>query len=168
MVTDWDAEVSSIDQAPSVGGVFYLPPVIHYSEKGRSRSLAYLIFNRVGLGQGFRGHCFATDGVDSRKSGFLPYRWGLTYSEMMMSTCWPWAPHSHPLPVQTCTPEANNSNMMGWRDYRLYAQMFVHQYSQEWCDFGARGDRYADSFKNSVIATEVHRQLCLELGEAVP
>jgi hypothetical protein len=49
-----------------------------------------------------------------------------------------------------------------------YAPLFVHQYSQSWFDFRNKRDRYTNYFQNSVIATEVHRQFCLELATRYP
>jgi hypothetical protein len=46
--------------------------------------------------------------------------------------------------------------------------LFIHQYSQAWCDFRGKRDRYADYFQNSVTATEVHRRFCIELGKTFP
>jgi hypothetical protein len=46
--------------------------------------------------------------------------------------------------------------------------LFVHQYSQAWFDFRGKRDRYTDYFQNSVIATEVHRRFCIELGKRFP
>jgi hypothetical protein len=44
----------------------------------------------------------------------------------------------------------------------------VHQYSQAWFDFRGKQDDYVDYFKNSTIATEVHRRFCLELAKEFP
>ena len=44
----------------------------------------------------------------------------------------------------------------------------MHQYSQAWFDFRGKRDRYADYFQNSVIATDVHRRFCVELGKQFP
>jgi hypothetical protein len=49
-----------------------------------------------------------------------------------------------------------------------FAPLFVHQYSQAWFDFRGRRDKFADYFQNSVIATDVHRRFCLELGKQYP
>ena len=49
-----------------------------------------------------------------------------------------------------------------------FAPLFVHQYSQAWFDFRGKRDKYADYFQNSVIATEVHRLFCIELGKQFP
>jgi len=56
----------------------------------------------------------------------------------------------------------------GMRYIGSFAPLFVHQYSQAWFDFRGKRDKYADYFQNSVIATEVHRRFCLELGKQFP
>jgi hypothetical protein len=56
----------------------------------------------------------------------------------------------------------------GLRYIGSFAPLFVHQYSQAWFDFRGKRDRYADYFQNSVIATEVHRRFCIELGRRFP
>ena len=76
---------------------------------------------------------------------------------------------SHPL-----KPEAWNAwkrltfEYDGLRYIGSFAPLFVHQYSQAWFDFRGKRDKYADYFQNSVIATEVHRRFCLELGKKFP
>ena len=60
------------------------------------------------------------------------------------------------------------SNTTGLRYIGSYAPLFIHQYSQAWFDFRGKRDRYADYFKNSVTATEVHRRFCLELAKQFP
>jgi hypothetical protein len=49
-----------------------------------------------------------------------------------------------------------------------FAPLFVHQYSQAWFDFHNKRDKYADYFRNSTIATDVHRRFCLELARQFP
>ena len=56
----------------------------------------------------------------------------------------------------------------GIRYIGSFAPLFVHQYSQAWFDFRGKRDRYADYFKNSVTATEVHRRFCIQLGKQFP
>jgi hypothetical protein len=46
--------------------------------------------------------------------------------------------------------------------------LFVHQYSQAWFDFRNKRDKYTDYFRNSAIATDVHRRFCLELAKQFP
>src|SRR5437870_4161320 len=56
----------------------------------------------------------------------------------------------------------------GLRYIGSYAPLFVHQYSQAWFDFRGKRDKYADYFQNSVVASEVHRRFCVELGGQFP
>jgi hypothetical protein len=44
----------------------------------------------------------------------------------------------------------------------------VHQYSQAWFDFRDKRDKYADYFRNSIIATDVHRRFCIQLSRQFP
>jgi hypothetical protein len=62
----------------------------------------------------------------------------------------------------------NTFEYEGLRYIGSYAPLFVHQYSQAWFDFRSKRDRYADYFRNSMIATEVHRRFCIELGKQFP
>jgi hypothetical protein len=56
----------------------------------------------------------------------------------------------------------------GLRYIGSFAPLFVHQYSQAWFDFRGKRDRYADYFRNSAIATDVHRRFCIELAKQFP
>jgi len=40
--------------------------------------------------------------------------------------------------------------------------------SQAWFDFRGKRDKYADYFRNSITATQVHRHFCLELTKHFP
>jgi hypothetical protein len=73
---------------------------------------------------------------------------------------------AHPLPADAwdawkrATFEYDGLKYVG-----SFAPLFVHQYSQAWFDFRGKRDRYTDYFQNSIIATDVHRRFCLELGK---
>jgi hypothetical protein len=56
----------------------------------------------------------------------------------------------------------------GLRYIGSFAPLFVHQYSQAWFDFRGKRDKYADYFRNSITATEVHRRFCIELAKQFP
>ncbi len=76
---------------------------------------------------------------------------------------------SHPLPVETWNAwKRTTFEYDGLRYIGSYAPLFIHQYSQAWFDFRGKRDRYADYFKNSVTATEVHRRFCIQLGKQFP
>ncbi len=160
----WDAEVSSIDTAILLCGVLTCRQYFHYSE---ITSLAYLIFNRVDWTWVSEDTALLPMGW-TPEIGFLPYRWGY-YSELMMMYLLALGSTSHPLPVQTWNAwKRTTFEYDGLRYIGSYAPLFVHQYSQAWFDFRGKRDRYADYFKNSVIATEVHRRFCLELAKQFP
>ena len=76
---------------------------------------------------------------------------------------------SYPLPAETWQAwKRLTFEYDGLRYIGSFAPLFVHQYSQAWFDFRGKQDQYADYFQNSVIATEVHRLFCLQLGKQFP
>ena len=102
------------------------------------------------------------------ESGFLPYRWD-GYSELMMMYLLGLGSLSHPLPAETWNAwKRVTFEYDGLRYVGAFAPLFVHQYSQAWFDFRGKRDRYADYFRNSITATEVHRRFCLELAPQYP
>ncbi len=160
----WDSEVSSVDTALLLCGVLTCREHFRYAE---ITSLAYEIFNRIDWTWLSEDTTLLPHGW-TPESGFLPYRWDL-YSEHMMMYLLGMGSSAHPLP-----PEAWNAwkrtpfEYEGLRYIGSYAPLFIHQYSQAWFDFRGKHDRYADYFQNSIIATEVHRRFCLELGKQFP
>src|ERR1700737_2989701 len=100
--------------------------------------------------------------------GFLPSRWDY-YSELMMMYLLGLGSSAHPLKQETWSAwKRLTFEYDGMRFIGSFAPLFVHQYSQAWFDFRGRRDKYADYFQNSVIATEVHRRFCVELGKQFP
>ena len=160
----WDSEISSIDTAILLCGVLTCREHFRHREITR---LATQIFDRVEwtwlsadtslLPHGWRPEV-----------GFLQYRWDM-YSELMMMYLLGLGSSTSPLPVQTWHAwKRTTFEYDGLRYIGSFAPLFVHQYSQAWFDFRNRRDRYADYFRNSVTATEVHRRFCLELAERYP
>jgi hypothetical protein len=160
----WDSEVSSIDSAILLCGILtcrehFRHPVV--------AELCNLIFSRVDwtwlaedttlLGHGW-----------TPEVGFLASRWD-DYSELMMMYLLGMGSSTHPL-----SADAWNAwkrlifEYDGKRYIGSFAPLFVHQYSQAWFDFRGKRDKYADYFQNSVTATEVHREFCLELARQFP
>ncbi len=157
----WDAEASSIDTAILLCGVLMCREHFRYAEISR---LSYSIFNRVDwtwlsedtslLPHGWRPEI-----------GFLPYRWDF-YSEQTMMYLLGLGSPSHPLPAEAWNAwKRTQFEYDGLRYIGSFAPLFVHQYPQAWFDFRGKRDQYADYFKNSTIATEVHRRFCLELAK---
>ncbi|MFZ0593817.1 MAG: glucoamylase family protein [Bryobacteraceae bacterium] len=160
----WDAEVSSIDTAMLLCGVLTCRQHFRHYE---ITHLAYEIFNRVEWTWLSEDTALLSHGW-SPVGGFLPYRWDL-YSELMMMYLLGIGSSSHPLPPDTWDAwKRVTFEYDGLRYIGSYAPLFVHQYSQAWFDFRGLRDKYADYFRNSMIATEAHRLFCLELSKQFP
>jgi len=160
----WDSEVSSVDTAILLCGVLTCREHFRYQPLTR---LAYGIFNRVDWTWLSEDTSLLPHGW-SPEIGFLPYRWDY-YSEHMMMYLLGLGSSSHPLPAAAWDAwKRTTFEYDGFRYIGSYAPLFVHQYSQAWFDFRRKRDRYADYFKNSIIATDVHRRFCLELAKQFP
>jgi hypothetical protein len=160
----WDSEVSSIDTAILLCGVLTCRAYFAHSEVS---VLASDIFNRVewtwlSEDTNLLPHGWSPD------TGFLPYRWDM-YSELMMMYLLGLGSARHPLPPATWNAwKRTTFEYEGLRYVGSFAPLFIHQYSQAWFDFRAKRDSYIDYFKNSIVATEVHRRFCIELGKQFP
>ncbi|MGA7412936.1 MAG: glucoamylase family protein [Bryobacteraceae bacterium] len=160
----WDSEVSSIDTSMLLCGILTCAQQFPNSEIHR---LADQLFARVEWTWLSEDTSLLPHGW-SPEGGFLTYRWDY-YSELMMMYLLGMGSSSHPL-----SPEVWNAwkrltfEYDGLRYIGSYSPLFVHQYSQAWFDFRGRKDKYADYFKNSIIATEAHRRFCMELHSEFP
>ncbi len=160
----WDSEISSIDTAILLCGVLACR---HYFRYEQMSLMAADIFNRVDWTWLSADTSLLPHGW-TPEFGFLQYRWDL-YSELMMMYLLGLGSYTHPLPVSTWNAwKRVTFEYDGLRYIGAYAPLFVHQYSQAWFDFRNKRDRYADYFRNSTIATEVHRRFCLELARQFP
>jgi hypothetical protein len=160
----WSSEISSIDTAILLCGVITCRHYFRYREITR---LASQIFNRVDWTWLSADTSLLPHGW-TPELGFLQYRWD-NYSELMMMYLLGLGSSAHPLPVQAWHAwKRSTFEYDGMRYIGSYAPLFVHQYSQAWFDFRGKRDRYADYFRNSIIATEVHRRFCLELAGQYP
>ena len=160
----WDSEISSIDTTLLLCGLLTCQRHFHHEE---IRHLAYAIFNRVDWTWLSEDTSLLPHGW-MPESGFLPYRWD-GYSELMMMYLLGLGSYTHPLPQETWNAwKRNTFEFDGVRYIGAFAPLFVHQYSQAWFDFRGKRDKYADYFQNSVLATQVHRQFCLELAKQFP
>jgi hypothetical protein len=160
----WDSEVSSIDTAILLCGVLTCGAYFQHSEISE---LASLIFNRVDWTWLSEDTSILPHGWRP-ETGFLQYRWD-NYSEMMMMYLLGLGAKEYQL-----SPEAWDAwkrekfEYDGVRFIGSFAPLFVHQYSQAWFDFRGKHDKYADYFQNSITATQVHRQFCIDLSSQFP
>ncbi len=160
----WDSEVSSVDTAILLCGVLTCGQHFEHSEISE---LAHLIFDRVDWTWLSEDTRILPHGW-SPESGFLQYRWD-NYSEMMMMYLLGMGSSTHPLPAEAWDAwKRATFEYDGFRYIGSFAPLFVHQYSQAWFDFRNKRDQYADYFNNSIIATRVHRQFCLDLASQFP
>lgn len=156
----WDSEVSSVDTAILLCGILTCHAHFMNSE---IRSLAREIFNRVEWTWLSEDTPLLPHGW-LPETGFLPYRWDY-YSELMMMYLLGLGSSRYPLPAETWKAwKRQTFEYRGLQYVGSFAPLFVHQYSQAWFDFRGKRDAYADYFQNSVVATDVHRLFCLELG----
>ena len=160
----WDSEISSVDTAILLCGIltcrehFRHPDVVQ---------LANLIFSRVDWTWLSEDTALLPHGW-TPEIGFLPNRWDY-YSELMMMYLLGLGSSAHPLKEGAWTAwKRLIFEYQGLRYIGSYAPLFVHQYSQAWFDFRGKRDKYADYFQNSVVASEVHRRFCVELGGQFP
>ncbi len=160
----WDSEISSVDTAILLCGILTCRQHFEHSEISE---LARLIFDRVDWTWLSEDTRILPHGW-SPETGFLQYRWD-DYSEMMMMYLLGLGSTTHPLPADAWNAwKRATFEYDGIRYVGSFAPLFVHQYSQAWFDFRDKHDQYADYFKNSIIATSVHRQFCLDLAAQFP
>jgi hypothetical protein len=160
----WDSEVSSVDTAILLCGLLTCGQHFEHTEISE---LARLIFDRVDWTWLSEDTSILPHGW-TPEAGFLQNRWD-NYSEMMMMYLLGLGSTTHPLQAETWdawkrqTFEYDGTQYIG-----SFAPLFTHQYSQAWFDFRDKHDKYADYFKNSIIATEVHKRFCLDLASQFP
>jgi hypothetical protein len=160
----WDSEASSVDTAILMCGVLTCREYFRSLELSR---LASDIFARIDWTWLSEDTTLLPHGW-TPEFGFLPYRWDY-YSEHMMIYLLGLGSTAHPLPAQAWDAwKRTTFEYEGLRYIGSYAPLFVHQYSQAWFDFRGKRDRYADYFKNSMVATQVHRCFCMELAKQFP
>jgi hypothetical protein len=161
----WDSEVSSVDTAILLCGL--LTCRRHFQEHSEISFLAYEIFNRVDWSWLSEDTSLLPHGW-TPEFGFLPYRWDY-YSEMMMIYLLGLGSLPHPLSAEAWNAwKRTKFEYDGIRYIGSFAPLFVHQYSQAWFDFRGKRDAYADYFENSILATDAHKDFCLELAKQFP
>jgi hypothetical protein len=149
----WDSEVSSVDTAILLCGILTCRQ--HFGQP-EVTELANSIFSRVDWTW------------LSEDTSLLPHGWTPEFGLMMMYLLG-LGSLAHPLKEETWSAwKRLTFEYDGLRYIGSFAPLFVHQYSQAWFDFRGRRDKFADYFQNSVIATDVHRRFCLELGKQYP
>jgi hypothetical protein len=162
----WKSEVSSIDTAFLVAGIFTAAQCFPNEED--VATLAKAIFERIDFEWMLSGDRLLLSHGWSQEHGFIKYRWD-TYSEASLLYLLAIGSPTHPIPAES---------WYGWSrplyDYGAYhfisgGPLFTHQYSHAWVDFRNRRDRgFIDFFQNSVNATQANHLFCLNLQTILP
>ncbi len=158
------SEVSPIDTSILLCGVLTARAYFHDPE---ITHLANTIYRRVNWRWMLNGgKTFAMGWTPEYK--FIGARWD-TYCELMMMYLLAIA-----APIYNISPGSWDAIRRPIIEYEGYTYisgrdpLFVHQYSHAWFDFRNQRDKYADYFKNSTIATYVHKLFCQSLRWRFP
>jgi hypothetical protein len=160
----WQSEISTIDTAILLCGVLSCRQQFADDEV---KELATQIYDRMDWQWLFRSGPFLSHGWTPER-GFLNARWD-TYSEHMMLYLLAIGAREHAIPASAWNAWHRPAvNYGGYSYIDAEAPLFIHQYSHAWFDFRRQHDGHADYFRNSALATMVHRRFCTELGEEFP
>jgi hypothetical protein len=161
---EWQSEVSSIDSAILLCGVLSCRQNFADDE---IKELATKIYERMDWQWLFGDGPFLRHGWTPER-GFLTARWD-TYCEHMMLYLLAIGARQHAIPATAWNAwHRPVLNYGGYSYIETEAPLFIHQYSHAWFDFRRQRDGYADYFRNSALATHVHRRFCVELGDEFP
>lgn len=166
---EWNSELSSIDTALLLAGVLTARRCFeHDAEIPR---LADAIYRRVDFQWMLAGDPRLLSHGWKPESGFLTGRWD-HYCELMILYLLAIGSPTHAIPADSWhawrrpVTTFEGQSYVGGPD-----PLFVHQYSHAWVDFRGWREREApqtDWWRNSVIATRVHKAFCLRLAREFP
>jgi len=158
-------EFSSIDTALLMAGV--LTARQFFDDDAEIRLTATALFERVDWPWMLNGGRTLSMGYKPRY-GFLRHRWD-TFSEHPLMYLMAMGSESHPLPADCWWAwERGPVVTYAGRTFMQCPALFVHQFPHAWIDFrNLRGD-FGSLWQNSVDATLVHRQACIDLGRQEP
>ncbi len=160
----WRCELSSIDTAILLCGVLSCRQ--HFADT-EIQELATKIFDRVDWQWMLCHGPFLRHGW-TPEEGFLTAQWD-TYCEHMMLYLLAIGAREHAIPAATWNAWHRPTMNYGGQSYiDTDAPLFIHQYSHAWFDFRRQHDGHANYFRNSVLATQMHRRFCTELGDEFP
>jgi hypothetical protein len=160
----WQSEVSSLDTALLMAGVL---TVRQYYSNSEASQIATKLYERVDWPWMLNGGTTFSMGWRP-ETGFLPVRWD-GYSEHMILDLLALGSSTHPVSPEIWQAWRRTSlTSYAGRTYLQCPSLFTYQYSHAWIDFRDKRDAYADYWRNSVLATEAHRQFCIDLHSRFP
>ena len=161
----WETvELSSIDTSLLLCGAL---TARQYFANQEIKDLATKIYERVDWQWMLNGGKAFSMGWKP-ESGFLDGRWE-HFCELMMIYLLGIGSPTHSVPAETWDAWTRPTiKYQGLEFISGNDPIFTHQYSQAWFDFRDKRDKYANYFKNSVVATKAHKLFCLSLRDRFP
>jgi len=158
------SEISPIDTTILLCGALMAR---EYFDDGQISQLVNAIYRRVNWRWMLNGgETFAMGWTPEYK--FIGARWD-TYCELMMMYLL-----AIGAPAYNISPSSWNAFSRPTMEFEGYSYiggpdpLFVHQYAHAWFDFRNVRDQYANYFRNSAVATYVHKLFCLSLRWRFP
>ena len=158
------SEVSPIDTTILLCGALTARAYFHDAEITR---LATTIYQRVNWRWMLNGGQTLAMGWTPEYK-FIGARWDTYCESMMMYLLAIAAPTYNISPATWDAIERPRVEYEGYTYISGNDPLFVHQFSHAWFDFRNQHDKYADYFKNSAIATYVHKLFCQSLRWRFP
>jgi hypothetical protein len=165
---EWKCELSSIDTALLVAGALVAG---RYFRGGEVDALAQALYRRIDF------EWMRTDGgarPDEQRlcmgwkpeSGFLQSRWS-SYDEAPLLYLLGIGSPTHPIPAECWFAQRRPVQTYGkFQGVALELPLFVHQFPHAFVDFRGRRDAKGfEPWRNSVLATRVNHQFCIDQQE---
>jgi hypothetical protein len=162
------SELSSIDTALLMGGI--LTAKQYFAKDREIQRLATALYERIDFAWMLNGDKLLLSHGWRPESGFISSRWN-HYSEHTVLNLMAIGSPSHPIPMDAWYAWERNENKYHDEKFIGTSPLFTHQYSHAFVDYrGRRENRVTnvDWFGNSVTATRVHRQFCMDLAKEFP
>ena len=160
----WECELSSIDTGLLLAGILTARQYYKGTEVER---LSTEIYNRVDW-PWMRGPGQTLTMGWKPESGFLNATWD-GYSEHTIIYLMGIGSTTHPLPAEAWQiwkrePVITYDGMT----FLACPPLFTHQFSHAFVDYRNKRDDFANYYRNSVLATQAHRQMCIKLAKRFP
>jgi len=152
-----NCEISSVDTALLLAGVLFAGK---YYEDPQIARLSRNIFNRVDWRWMKNGTEFLCMGWKPEE-GFLSNYW-TQYAESLLMYILAMGSTTNGIDRTSWKNLKRIVGKYGGRECIYCPSLFTHQYSHIWVDFRDKYDGFADYFENSLQATLINRQYCLD------
>ncbi|MBF0502919.1 MAG: hypothetical protein HQM09_22480 [Candidatus Riflebacteria bacterium] len=152
-----NCEISSVDTALLMAGVLFAGK--YYNDPQIAR-LSRIIFNRVDWRWMKNGTEFLCMGWKPEE-GFLSNYW-TQYAESLLMYILAMGSTTNGIDPTSWKNLKRIVGIYGGRECIYCPSLFTHQYSHIWIDFRDKYDGFADYFENSIQATLINRQYCLD------